>query len=775
MSVAAPSPSLPMPLAKRSWSSAARLLAASMVFALPLAAQTRGGDASGVVRAAEDHGAIMSAHVAVNSPARAAVTDERGAYTLRDLPPGRYEVVVTALGRSPVRDTVAITSGHVTTHDFLLDRGSLMLSNMIVSATRSATEAKQVASTVNVLGPEHIATSAARETQDLLREIPGVELPRTSSLVGSTAQIVSIRGVDEGRTSVLFDGVPVNDAWGEWIDWGRVPKGMIDRVEVVEGGASSLYGANGGIGGIISFFSRPRAPGAYDVSVDCGSPETRHTVFSAGVPVVGALTANVSGDYQSGGGYTLLDPAKVGAVDGPSTVIQRNAYARLTYAPDASWSAYATGHLFGDSRNLGTPLTFANRDFKHFDAGFDASNLFGGALGIRAWDGSQEENQRASTIRTNRVAEDSSLTASIPSHDWGVNGQWSRGHIPLFETVGVGADYRKMSGNYDEVDFNTTCPGANCGTLVRHILSGGNQSLGGAYLQAIAAPFTPLRVELTARVDSWQNNDGQSVDASAGTVTYANKEAQAFDPRVGIRYNVSSMLSIHSAFYKAFRAPNLAELYRKQISSSTITMPNPDLSQESALGREIGFDFQPVEMLQIKATGYVADYNDFNSFATIAAGPPSVRERVNIQAAKSKGIEAYVALRPITPLFISASVNTDDDRIVAGGSVGAPFNRVPSPRQTIRVMYTSAVLGQAAVIWRHEGQTTTLAGAPLDPFTVFDATYRREVVPGLRVFVAGENLGDKQYQINLSGSGASTLISYGTPRTVRLGMEAYRF
>src|SRR6185369_3240150 len=107
---------------------------------------------------------------------------------------------------------------------------------------RSPTEASQVATTVNVLTPEHIVTSPARESQDLLREIPGVELPRTSSLVGGSAQIVSIRGVDEGRTAVLFDGIPVTDAWGEWVDWGRVPKAMLDRVEVVEGGTSNLYG-----------------------------------------------------------------------------------------------------------------------------------------------------------------------------------------------------------------------------------------------------------------------------------------------------------------------------------------------------------------------------------------------------------------------------------------------------------------------------------------------------------------------------------------------------
>jgi outer membrane cobalamin receptor len=166
--------------------------------------------------------------------------------------------------------------------------------------------------------------------------------------------------VDEGRTAVLFDGIPINDAWGEWIDWGRVPKATLDRVEVVEGGTSSLYG-NGAMGGVISFFSRPLSPGAMNLQIDGGSRDARHGYAAVGVPIVSGLSANIMGDYQEKGGYVLIDPAKAGAVDVTSQVIQRNAYGRLNYAPSANWSAFATGHLFGDSRGTGTPLTRESR------------------------------------------------------------------------------------------------------------------------------------------------------------------------------------------------------------------------------------------------------------------------------------------------------------------------------------------------------------------------------------------------------------------------------
>ena len=754
----------------------------------------RGGTIRGTVTDAESRTPIVGARVAISAPERVAITNDRGAYVLRDVPAGAYVVRTTAIGHAIDSGRVTVGAPGASTLDVALAEGSLLLPGVVVSATRTPVAASKLAATVNVLTPEQVRQSPARESQDLLREVPAVELPRTSSLVGGTAQIVSIRGVDEGRTAVLFDGIPVNDAWGEWIDWGRVPKGMIDRVEVVEGGTSSLYG-NGAMGGLISFYSRPMSPGAATVQVDGGSRDARHVYAAAGVPLAGALTASVYGDYQARGGYVLTAPANRGPLDVASNVIQRNAYARLTYAPTAKLSAFATGHLFGDNRDLGTPLTFAKRDQRNVDLGLDYGALASGVLNVRAWDGRQIEHQRSSAIRSAmlRSAEDSSLTAEIPSHDWGGSAQWTRGGLLGLESFSVGADYRHYQGDFNEVDFNTTCPGPNCGVVARRVSSGGTQSLSGAFVQAIAAPLAPLRVELSARVDNWKDYDAHSTDAAAGTTMYPDKRRTAFSPRLGVQVRPFASLAIHGAVYRAFRAPNLAELYRKQISATQVTIPNPELAAETALGREVGVDFQPVEQLQVKGTYYVAEYNDFNVPVTLTGADrlaacgtvATCRQRRNINASRAEGIEAYVAVRPARALFLSGGLSWDDARQVSGLPAGTPperrphINRVPSPRQTIRGAYTSRVLGELTGIWRHEGVTTTLQGVPLAPFTVVDASYRRALVPGLQAFVAVENIGNTHYQINRSNIGTTAapvyFISEGLPRTVRGGVEAFRF
>ncbi|GLC25740.1 TonB-dependent receptor [Roseisolibacter agri] len=796
-----------MPIAVPALAVSTRALGRAALLALlaaPAAAHAqRTGTLRGTVTAATEKSPLAGARVAIVTPERVAITGPAGRYALRNLPAGHYEVLITALGRAPQRREIDVAAGDTATLDVALADGSLLLSSVVTTATRTPLEASRVATTVNVLTPEHVRTSPARESQDLLREIPGVELPRTSSLVGGTAQIVSIRGVDEGRTAVLFDGIPVNDAWGEWIEWGRVPKGMLDRVEVVSGGTSSLYG-NGAMGGVISFFSRPLAPGAVTATVEGGSRDARHVYAAAGVPIWGALTANVSADYQDGGGYrlvgagttratiagrdTMVSTVAPGLVDVASGVVQRNAYLRLNYAPSARWSAFATGHLFGDTRGTGTPLSRQTRELQHVDLGVDYGTAATGRLSVRAWDGRQDEHQRSATVRASsatcatastiaRQCEDSSVVADIPSHDWGASALWTRA-VPGLESITIGGDYRHYSGNYDEVDFNTSCPGASCGRITRTILSGGEQALSGAFVQAIAAPVAPLRVELSARVDRWDNTNGRSADATAGVTSYPDSSAVAFSPRVGARWQLLRGLAVHGAYYQAFRAPNLAELYRKQITPTQVTLPNPYLKAERALGREVGLEWQPAAWVDVKGTWYVADYRDFNVPTTLSTtGGVTTRQRRNVTRTRSQGAEAYVALRPIEALFLSAGVSYDDARQqsnIADPAHKPHVNRVPSPRQTLRATYTSPLLGAYTAIWRHEGHTTTLQGAWLDPFTVVDLHGRREVIPGVSAFAALENVGDTRYQVNLTGAGTSALMSYGMPRTLRVGLTLDR-
>jgi outer membrane receptor protein involved in Fe transport len=390
-----------------------------------------------------------------------------------------------------------------------------------------------------------------------------------------------------------------------------------------------------------------------------------------------------------------------------------------------------------------------------------------GQLSFRGWNGVLTEDQYASAITptVGRSVERQTSWQHIPTHDWGGSVQWARSDVLGLHTLIAGADVRKMSGNVAEEDYSTTT-----GNVTANLQSGGSQLLSGAFVQGVLAPIAPLRIEIGARYDRWGNDDGFTIDAS-GTTTYPNETRSHVSPRIGATYQLFSGLSLRAAAYDAFRAPNLAELYRKFVSGTTTSLPNPQLTPESGKGQEVGFDLQPSRWLQLRGTYYSAIYSDLNTFVTIA---PGTRKRQNVQRSRSTGGEAYLALRPIERLLLSASVNYDHDVIVSdaanAANVGNYIGRVPQQRQVIRAMYGTPALGTLTALWRHEGKNSTFNGTQLDPFTVVDVDYTRDIMPTVSVFASVENVANAEYQVNL----ASTVVSLGLPRTLRAGLRVVR-
>ena len=103
-----------------------------------------------------------------------------------------------------------------------------------VTATRTETRIGDTPASVVVLSREALQTTAAATTDDALRQVPGFTLFRRSGsrTANPTTQGVSLRGIGASgasRALVIDDGIPLNDPFGGWIYWGRVPRSAIER------------------------------------------------------------------------------------------------------------------------------------------------------------------------------------------------------------------------------------------------------------------------------------------------------------------------------------------------------------------------------------------------------------------------------------------------------------------------------------------------------------------------------------------------------------------
>src|SRR5918911_1366511 len=121
-------------------------------------------------------------------------------------------------------------------------------------------------------------STAATTLDDALRQLPGFQLFRRSGsrTANPTSQGLSLRGTGASgasRALVLADGIPLNDPFGGWVYWSRIPRESVERVEVLRGGASNLYGSSA-LGGVVQVITRKTSPRVVSLEVSYGNGRT---------------------------------------------------------------------------------------------------------------------------------------------------------------------------------------------------------------------------------------------------------------------------------------------------------------------------------------------------------------------------------------------------------------------------------------------------------------------------------------------------------------------
>ena len=164
------------------------------------------------------------------------------------------------------------------------------LPEIVVSASRVPLQAKAVGSSVTVITAEEIERKQVRVVSDLLREVPGVAVHRSGT--AGTLTAVRLRGAEHGHTLVIIDGVKVNDpsSSGAIFNFADLMAADIERIEVLRGPQSGVYGSDA-IGGVVNIITKKgRGPATASLSAEGGSFGTSNV--SAGIRA--GATATIS-------------------------------------------------------------------------------------------------------------------------------------------------------------------------------------------------------------------------------------------------------------------------------------------------------------------------------------------------------------------------------------------------------------------------------------------------------------------------------------------------
>ena len=235
------------------------LMAALMVLALPAlaAAQTETGRITGMVT--DESGAILpGATVTATSASgtvHTAVTDSTGHFVLENLPPGSYEVAVELAGFTRQVTKVTVTAGQAANVETKLPVGA-QTETVQVTGTLIPRPTLEAMSPVTTLEIQELQYRGMTRVEDLLAALPQVFAAQNSTIANgaSGTATVDLRYLGSNRTLVLIDGrrLTAGDAFATAPDLNFIPSALVKRVDVLTGGASSVYGADA-VAGVVNF------------------------------------------------------------------------------------------------------------------------------------------------------------------------------------------------------------------------------------------------------------------------------------------------------------------------------------------------------------------------------------------------------------------------------------------------------------------------------------------------------------------------------------------
>ncbi len=210
------------------------------------------GNITGVVVDAEAKQPIVNAQVNIVKAEAVTFSDAKGVFSITNVPIGIHEIKVSMSGYSAEVRKVQIISGRTAEVLFQLKRAVVNLDEIIVSATRMPSSLDMVPAFASVISQKQIISSTSSDLGELL-ETSGFLQVHNYGI--SSSSMVSMRGSSSAQVLVLVDGERLNDSLSGGADFDNIPLNIIERVEIVRGGQSALYGADA-MGGIINIITK---------------------------------------------------------------------------------------------------------------------------------------------------------------------------------------------------------------------------------------------------------------------------------------------------------------------------------------------------------------------------------------------------------------------------------------------------------------------------------------------------------------------------------------
>ncbi len=628
-------------------------------------------------------------------------------------------------------------------------RKAVKLEEMVVTATRTERPIGSVPASVTVITRKDIERSPAQSADELLEDVAGVFVRHPTGVsAAGTNNIVYMRGLGgktEGRVLVLKDGVPINDPQTQGVEWNEIDIDDIERIEIVRGPGSALYGSNA-MGGVINIITkRPTKKIKTIFRSGYGSRDTWRVALSNS-GTIGRLGYYISGRRLESDGYceTPEYRKKPGRNTANAGTKRDNYSAKLTWDLDPTSSLTLSGsHHFNRRRGKYNLIP----DFRLFTEDINRGSLHF----KKSWDNTE-------------------MLATIFGSDH--NTSYDAARYPAYSSIkylskgdmgDIGGDLQVSMGlgNHQTLTFGTDCRRGKLNkhydykSSTREVRSGGKQLYISFFFQDELDLLDDRFIfTLGGRYDRWKNYKGYSYDSklSSKETRYNKRTDSTFNPKFAVLYHLTDSTSLRGAIGRAFRSPTLNNLYKPYWSYGFWTYQgNPDLGPEKLWSYEFGLDQKIGSKFTFRATAYQDNARDFIYIVTADAAK-GIRKWENIGRVRIRGIESEADYRPDPEWLIYTNFTYNQSKIREFKENTALEGRhlpwIPKWETTLGITYNNPRIITARLVGHYVGviYDDDMNKRKIGEYFDMDLKLSKKITKNIEVNLVADNLTDRHYQ-----------------------------
>ena len=580
-----------------------------------------------------------------------------------------------------------------------------VLDQIVVTATRTELPKGSVGSSITVVDGDQIDATKQPTALEVLRTVPGLEVVQSGGAGRTTS--VFIRGGNSNHTLVLIDGVRVNSNTLGSFDFADLKSDSIERIEVLRGAQSVLYGSEA-MGGVINIITKKGTKETQtSVRLEGGSHGTSHGRVSVG-------SGNESIDFASSVSY--FDTDGISAASSSNGNSEDDAHENFS-------STSRLGANFAEDGRVDVTLVTSNSE----------TELDGFTFGVGQTDDPNWDQDRDFV--------QSSVSFKKPINE------------SVTPSLVLGGTYDRLVGEDPDTEFNNfkiTSRTYQVSPQV-DVVPFDNDVLTLGYTYERREGENVGNFDDTNHIRSFFASNRYSVDESLHlTLGVRNDDHSTFGGETTYRTTVSKEVSdwatrFHASYGTGFRAPTFNEL-------SFPGFGNPDLDPETSWGYDFGIEkqFSQGDVL-LDVTYFENEFEDLISF------DPVTFTAVNIDEAEAWGIETTLdtSLCDISSLGLAYTYTDSENK-----QTGKLLARRPRHRASVNfnVEPLEGLTSTLTAIFVHGRKDSD--GSSMDNYERVDLAVAYAVNEGLKPFFRIENLFDVDYE-EVNGFGTPGFSAYG--------------